>query len=509
MQAPSTISLPSLPSAYQWLFSESSLGLPTPGAESGYQAYSRLCAQAARNQHSGSTVRLRDPPALTCSSIVLSEAQCAQVSSVLSMQLTPSLASTYLDACWTFTHNVPQVFIHRPTFVANDADKHLVAAMILVGMHYYHMYSDASPSGAISPDSADLYGLAHTIRNCIGSSAYAASSSPSAGLQLLQAFTLLLWFELTNAIPNTPSSSPSRQSSGQWHLVSCARQVIEQTRLPAERPVQLGGTTRNDWLQWAQYESRLRCLHHMFITFFVSAPPQFEGCLTVLDLNVYMPCPEQYWTAQSSRTFFAAVQSLDNVQTVPFLTVVRSLLRLARLGEPLGGTAHGQWSRFALSSALYGLLDGAHHCADPGNRTRLCYALKRWKQCHDGDDSDKDGDKWPLVVWQYYQHAILLHEDLYMLDRLRQDLQREPHPQTIKLSEPIQRWLDTQRARELVDLAVKLLSSHVEATDRNALYYGALALWADSKVRPGRPDLIAFSCAVLQDSGLTTLLQAA
>lgn len=247
----------------------------------------------------------------------------------------------------------------------------------------------------------------------------------------------------------------------------------------------------------------------MFITFFVSAPPQFEGCLTVLDLNVYMPCPEQYWAAQSSRTFFAAVQSLDNVQTVPFLTVVRSLLRLARLGEPLGGPAQGQWSRFALSSVLYGLLDGAHHCADPGNRTRLCYALKRWKQCHDGDDSDKDGDKWPLVVWQYYQHAILLHEDLYMLDRLRQDLQREPHPQMVKLSEPIQRWLDTQRAHELVDLAVKLLSSHVEATDRNALYYGALALWAESKVRPGRPDLIAFSCAVLQDSGLTALLQAA
>ena len=454
-------------------------------------------------------------------SIMISDDLATKVSSILTSDpnaLSSLTISNYMDLCWNLIEAIHQV-VHRPTFIADNAPPQLLAVLSIIGMYYAYDNND--------------YQFSTGYTQLLSSVKYALFNQPQSkkvDVGLLQAFSILFWFEcqlrrdnqLPSFIPTSGCLSDSRQV---LKLYKCILSIQPNLQYfthcsPSAMCFAFVSDDEDAWLEWITYESCKRAVH--FLVYCATNLNTISDCqefLNVFDIDTHMPFPEVLWRAQTSQDFFSIVGPTKALQIVPFLYVLKSIMRLPKLGEPdkcLEDRGECYWSMYALSLVLYGLLQTSktiasgvsaqkmvdavyerlkNKTANFNNRqisivstSRLARGFKIWRQYFEtssinveysssledyelkyilnqlpvNHNNDIFFDNIIVMLLHYRICRILMQEDLYLIQRLSIDLplwldHRKPVLIDNQDEEIYSRWVRTREAQSVVSLSAMYL----------------------------------------------------
>jgi hypothetical protein len=494
---------------------------------------------------SAARVSYHPPPPPT----IISDLLARQIRSVLDPlgeydSLSPSGFAYYIDGVWDKVESV-NCIIHRPSFYAQYQIPELLSCLVVLGMALSQDPHVVNLAKILYTRAFDGVKTALALAN---SAANETTENFDTDLSLLQAVCILMRFE--SQIVGGGNSMHS-MTNGKWLIERYLWFLIPKTtslssRHHREAVRNTPDSTRNlfrygeieksgyrlydrsiadpvlQWREWAKYEACKRSAHFALYCDCVHTlqDGSFSSQLSIFDIDTHMPCPECLWKASSHEEFLEIVGPSRRIQNVPYLYVIKSMLRFPRLGEETTfalSTSSSPWSLFTLSSILYGLLSIARamngsassqeevirklNTSDPeglwhvdfyerGIQVRLSRGFDIWTQYFEAATGNSQhafhmfGNRFEnvniigqmatetssavfldyilLILLHYHSACILMSEDLKLVLKIANELpdwaQKDPQPVLNHIPLDVyRRWFDTKEAKNLVSISCLFL----------------------------------------------------
>lgn len=251
---------------------------------------------------------------------------------------------------WTTARLVPGM-IHRPTYDPNNCHMALLAVLVLLGLALSpeQRFNDLARSEYASVLLFTYKSLVKQEKNVSQASRYDLKCTG-----YLQAFCLILRYEPLILDADTPQLRlsdifPRHQIVTHlfWALLNHVPHLNEIYTWVGRSDCQpIWGTIAKEayifhesadqkaqWREWAAYEMNKRALFYtvyhdnlMFANSSRSTPP-----LNILTLDVRLPCPRPLWEALTDEDFFLIVGQSRSLINLPYLGVLKALVRFSRL----------------------------------------------------------------------------------------------------------------------------------------------------------------------------------
>lgn len=436
-----------------------------------YSDYSNKCEINHNNSNK------KDAPGLVAKSILIDNEQCQKINQLLSTNWSHMEISNYLDLAWYFSDGISNLFIHRPTFIANEAHVELLSTLTIIGAYF------------------DNVPITTTVDKMI------ESTLSQSSLFALQTLALLLWFKLYIL----------KQDLSETIDISTFYQSLLESSTSSSTHYHLDNAIINNssWKKWIEYESSNRCT--LFISLLLLNNNNIKKC-------VCMPCPDSLWKTKTADEFSVINGKDTTIPIIPYISTLQSLLRIPKLYEHERDErfCHSNyWSPFALSICLQGLNDisTSINKNDSGSKARLENGFKLWRNLYNNHDSSSCSSKfisqnilngWPLI--EFYQKSILLHEDISIIERISSQIDKHNNNNGIENIESYRRWAQSNEAKSLSELARQYLnlltisgSNSYRSADRSVILHSILILWltCNEPQQQHSSDLLISSCNLI------------
>lgn len=462
-------------------------------------------------------------------SLVSSNSRCGDMESLLEPLSLNITIAYYIDLVWTNIESMSE-FIHRNSFDPNEQNPILLAAFVILGISLHedeHIRSIARY--LFTP-------VLVALRNEL---ACRESFGPDEDVGLLQAYGILIRFD--NQICGLGDRNEVHGViSGKW-LMERYRAILQPTATQdydrlRNQPLRTARLSRRgyefidgpdddreaQWLEWAKYESCKRSA--MFILYcdcvHTLSHDTDSSQLTIFDVDVHMPCAPSIWFALTPQEFHAIVGPSRVILSVPYLYILKSILRLPRLGEEVDRHPYSNaWPLFTQCCILYGLLfiaramnnttstqqeliaklnsrdeDGNWHVDfyDRGIQVRLSRGFDIWTKYFEAATALSENhhpfrmagnkienvniighlqtsfnsaifmDYILLILLHYHSAYILMHEDLKLILNVANELPfwlaQDPQPVTHHINFQLyEKWAKTTDAKTVVSAATLFL----------------------------------------------------
>lgn len=297
----------------------------------------------------------------------------------------PTMIDYYMHIAWSHTSAIHYI-VHLPTFDPSHCHPALLATLVVLGMAISRDPQAELAAKILYP--SVLSATYESVLDSASSSGGNRHETPHIGQ--LQAFTLLMRYEqlilgketARLSLLHGPTSTPMIDRFF-WVLLSTVHHWNgPQTPLwslgPNQKPLwaTVGPEsyafhpycmTNLQWREWARYEMAKRTLHLALFCdniHCLSAGSDNVRPVSIFNMDTHMICNEWLWDARSPAEFFYIVGPTKTIQCLPYLGLIKSLVRFPRI--PSGSTNRRMdqerprgspplWSLFSLRVLAYGL----------------------------------------------------------------------------------------------------------------------------------------------------------
>lgn len=382
---PLTVSKPSI--KHEWFFDDRADAQDAAAGEgTGFMQYDRTYSMLI-NQYSSRAAHYRaehpNRPDIEkmADSAVLAPERAREILAIIGAErsplcadLTPQILVQALNNTWRNISTMGHLF-HRATFDPNAQDAVLVAVLVVLGM----AVSDNTALQEVAR--AAYHSVLMVIRRRL-SNPQKQDDDLHTRLNLLQAVTIVNRYDSTILANQTPEEGDEQcrewvLENHLWSLISDVNSLgavshrrpnVDPRNLPKHAWIQPDGYYFREstdpvaqWKEWTLYEACKRVAHFALYCDCVhtlSNGGATTSQLTIFDVDTQMPCAQDLWEASTFDEFMYIVGPERVLRNVPYLSVIKSMLRLPRVDDPpiTDVPYQAQWSIFALAMVLYGLL---------------------------------------------------------------------------------------------------------------------------------------------------------
>lgn len=297
----------------------------------------------------------------------------------------PTMIDYYMHIAWRQTSAVHYI-VHLPTFDPSHSHPTLLATLVVMGMAISGDSQAELAARILYP--AVLSATYESVLDSAASSGGDRHETPHIGQ--LQAFTLLMRYEQLILGQETsrlsllhgPTSTPMIDRFF-WVLLSAVhhwngpqtplwslgqhQKPLWATVGPESYAFHPDCIDNLQWREWARYEMAKRTLHLALFCdnmHCLGSGSDTVRPVSIFNMDTHMICNEWLWDARSPSEFFYIVGPTKTIQCVPYLGLIKSLIRFPRIPSGPSGRRNEQerpkgtpplWSLFSLRVLAYGL----------------------------------------------------------------------------------------------------------------------------------------------------------